>query len=41
MIYAFVSYLRDIDLVLFHAINFFCGQTLMVDHILDELASII
>jgi len=39
MIYAFVSYLRDIDLVLFHTINFYCGQSLMVDHIVAGLES--
>jgi undecaprenyl-diphosphatase len=33
MIYAFVSYLGDMDLTAFHAINSFCGQTFMVDRI--------
>jgi membrane-associated phospholipid phosphatase len=40
MNYAFVSYLRDIDLVLFHTINGFCGQNLMVDRIASHLESI-
>jgi undecaprenyl-diphosphatase len=37
MIYAFVSYLKEIDFVTFHAINSICGQNLMVDRIVSVL----
>jgi membrane-associated phospholipid phosphatase len=37
MTLVFISYLRDIDLALFHFINGFCGQSLLFDHIADRL----
>jgi membrane-associated phospholipid phosphatase len=37
MNYEFLSYLRDLDSLLFQTINGFCGQNLMVDHIADLL----
>jgi|SRR5579863_4808598 len=40
MIDAFVSYLKDLDLELFQAINAFCGQNLWLDHIANRLDSL-
>src|ERR1700730_15195552 len=39
MIDSFVSYLKDFDLVAFHAINSFCGQSLTVDRIVSGVES--
>ena len=39
MIYAFISYLRDIDLALFHIINGFCGRNVVFDQLVSLLES--
>jgi hypothetical protein len=36
---AFISHLSGIDLVFFHAINRFCGQSLFLDQIVSRLES--
>jgi undecaprenyl-diphosphatase len=39
MNYAFLAYLGDIDLALFHAINSFCGQNPILDNVMSQLGS--
>lgn len=39
MIYAFISYLRNIDLALFHIINGFCGRNVVFDQLVGLIES--
>ena len=39
MIYAFISYLRNIDLALFHIINDFCGRNVIFDQLVGLIES--